>query len=575
MEQQRAVLRERCHREIVFPNNSDTIEPRFLRSDYVLTEVEASQMKILLDAEQLALAKYRKEVARLPTATDDMEKRMTELEEVIKRRHAAVSAQRRVPIELWQKIFNLIAHSSTKGGYSLKVHEFDQAKWKWQRPTLILSRVCSLWRRVALDTPSLWASISLDLSNAPGIAPWKLLGLYLQNSKQYPLRIQISDGHWARGCPRHIEDCWNTLLPHLHRCRSLDADDLSSRLVIPEGSFPNLTNLSERGHEKLYWHVALQDTPKLTQVASDFLYPLSQLPYHQLTSLAFEFLVYDNIHTLVQDVLPNCGKLESLTFKDLEDDDSTEESESHPLVDIRSLRSLSIYVTRECVGGPLEVSSPILSAVLALRAPALSNLRLTFSDPGHVERWPGSLSQFCSQNSTSLRTLSLSIIHFDTVPLHPNLVSLLQLTRNVIKLDIVLDSYPRNKSETSQYHSFLQQLLRHLFSGIQAERPLLPHLEDISITVMDSMLLCEQLVDTVLDAVHSRFSEASSVGGGASLLTEVRLVCVKTTSFDGRWERFSLSPGAAERIQGLLRHGVRVDIGEGGGGGGGGGNWFF
>ncbi|KAH6890919.1 hypothetical protein BKA70DRAFT_853264 [Coprinopsis sp. MPI-PUGE-AT-0042] len=67
---------------------------------------------------------------------------------------------------------------------------------------IILSQVCSRWRRIAAyNTPSLWARICINLFETPCLDLFKveMVVLWLQRSQPLPLSIDVSDSDWKEG----------------------------------------------------------------------------------------------------------------------------------------------------------------------------------------------------------------------------------------------------------------------------------------------------------------------------------------------------------------------------------------
>ncbi|KAK0209564.1 hypothetical protein IW262DRAFT_513666 [Armillaria fumosa] len=111
-------------------------------------------------------------------------------------------------------------------------------------PNWVITHVCRTWRSIAVSTPSLWASISIEddlLIDDPftdGRA--RLLQEYLSRSGQNPLRVTLASSY-------DIEKHMEILSPYLPRCTDLDftvtAEAINPHFTI-EGEFPNLKRLS-------------------------------------------------------------------------------------------------------------------------------------------------------------------------------------------------------------------------------------------------------------------------------------------------------------------------------------------
>ncbi|KAK0481112.1 hypothetical protein EDD18DRAFT_1203810 [Armillaria luteobubalina] len=108
----------------------------------------------------------------------------------------------------------------------------------------VITHVCRTWRSIAVSTPSLWASISIEddllVDNPFTDGKSKLLQEYLSRSGQNPLRVTLSSSY-------DIEKHMEIISPHLPRCTDLDltvtAEAINPHFTI-EGEFPNLKRLS-------------------------------------------------------------------------------------------------------------------------------------------------------------------------------------------------------------------------------------------------------------------------------------------------------------------------------------------
>ncbi|KAJ7188719.1 hypothetical protein C8R46DRAFT_847803, partial [Mycena filopes] len=101
---------------------------------------------------------------------------------------------------------------------------------------LVLCHVCSAWRRVALLTPSLWCSLSLNLERRPGA--WKaFLEGWLGRSGRLPLSLSIESSHGVRVYQYFNDHIAKLLLKDAKRWRRL-------RLDIPSSSLTKLLNVS-------------------------------------------------------------------------------------------------------------------------------------------------------------------------------------------------------------------------------------------------------------------------------------------------------------------------------------------
>ncbi|KAF9263959.1 hypothetical protein L218DRAFT_832684, partial [Marasmius fiardii PR-910] len=98
---------------------------------------------------------------------------------------AALSAHRRIPVEIWKMVFSELCLSLYD--YSFNI---------WYRspflglPATVISQVCSHWNVTSKGMPSLWSTINVNLDvSAYNVAI--LLEAYLSRSKEIPLKVRI------------------------------------------------------------------------------------------------------------------------------------------------------------------------------------------------------------------------------------------------------------------------------------------------------------------------------------------------------------------------------------------------
>ncbi|KAJ7575298.1 hypothetical protein C8J56DRAFT_975843 [Mycena floridula] len=108
------------------------------------------------------------------------------LEHHVRRCKSLLSPIRRIPTRILAHIFNLVCglnHVATTGR---------------RLPGIALGRVCSLWRRTALSTPEIWATISFQALNQPDQvydSCWEtVLANLLDRSYPHPLDISLHCG---------------------------------------------------------------------------------------------------------------------------------------------------------------------------------------------------------------------------------------------------------------------------------------------------------------------------------------------------------------------------------------------
>ncbi|KAL0063518.1 hypothetical protein AAF712_009615 [Marasmius tenuissimus] len=541
------------------------IESHFLSSNYVPTNAEISRTKMFIQEEEAALAACERGIASFHQVLEDLETRRMVLEERIKQRRDTVSVRRRIPVELWEQIFAMV-YSMKEDEYLLTLRS-SRGVLPVMAPAVALSQVCSRWRGIVLSTPGLWASISISFSSIlPSFQP--ILELYLRNSKQHPLRIELAGGSFFGSIPYDVRVLWDTIMSHIPRCESLACCHLGRRFVMPRDSLSNITTLiDDETDDCSAWQDALKDAHRLTSVTSWFLYPLHHLPYNQLASLEYRSLLHKDIERLARKVLPSCAKLKSLVLRDPVADSSHTDishgSSRSRLRTIPTLRSLSVIFS--ALEDAVDVGSSIYETIFSLKAPALTTLRLNFSQ-GQAAEWAPALVAVLAQTSASLRSLSLSIAHL-SIPRNQALSALLEVVPNLVEFDLVLERARGTTPHSMDRWAYQDFLLRHLgelFQGIWQTTTFVPKLTNISVFVANHMILTNDFVDLVFKAAESRTSALISAGVGinanVSPLASVKVTCrrLKKGKATGPWETFALSSEARERIRHLLRGGVRV-----------------
>ncbi|KAF9074261.1 hypothetical protein BDP27DRAFT_1416559 [Rhodocollybia butyracea] len=131
-----------------------------------------------------------------------------------------------LPVELLREIFMLCLPYER---WTLPMSAFTLRPLYPPRQ-LILSQVCSYWRRVALCFPDLWSTITII---SPALYHIPMVKLWLERSRQLPLTLYIN-GHnyfngqsesrdWEKACTSItvIEDVINLLRPHVRRWKSI------------------------------------------------------------------------------------------------------------------------------------------------------------------------------------------------------------------------------------------------------------------------------------------------------------------------------------------------------------------
>ncbi|KAJ7782631.1 hypothetical protein B0H16DRAFT_1356984 [Mycena metata] len=144
---------------------------------------------------------------------------------------SSIAFGRQVPVEVLEVIFRLC------------LPQTDYIVPDSKEAPLVLCRVCSAWRKVALVTPRLWCSLSLHLGRRPGA--WKtFLESWLGRSGQLPLSLSIESDPTVQVYQYFNDHIVKLLLKHAKRWHRLRLDVPSSSLTkLLNASFPLLEHL--------------------------------------------------------------------------------------------------------------------------------------------------------------------------------------------------------------------------------------------------------------------------------------------------------------------------------------------
>ena len=169
------------------PNLSLRIGTNYIPSDEELDHIKNS----ILPVPTAKLADLDLEINRIKEIYSNlMEQRQVLLTE-IEGYHNLISPARRVPIDILQEIF--LHTLPTSHNALMDPHECP----------LLLTQICSGWRRIALSTPQLWSSIHVPIppvsSSSPGRTSfWNLSGEFKNSCLSFFMNYSTSITNWLR-----------------------------------------------------------------------------------------------------------------------------------------------------------------------------------------------------------------------------------------------------------------------------------------------------------------------------------------------------------------------------------------
>ncbi|KAK0196230.1 hypothetical protein F5146DRAFT_1220801 [Armillaria mellea] len=277
--------------------------------------------------------------------------------------------------------------------------EYDDLNVK-HSPNWVITHVCRTWRSIAVSTPSLWASVSIE-DNLLIDDPFtddkaKLLQEYLSRSGQNPLRVTLSSSY---DIEKHIE----ILSPHFPRCTGLDftlAPEALNSLLTIDSEFSSLRRLSVVVEGVQNTHVLISGfgkAPHLRDVllqgidVSDF-----QLPFTKLKSFTGDMYQYADLMLFLTFASQLVTAMLEVHFLLAPSFDVL----SEPLIHTK-LRTLSLCTSVDCLH--------------SLRLPALEVFRMEQIYPrGHH-----SIAELFRESGCPLRCLYLEIAALPWSELRP------------------------------------------------------------------------------------------------------------------------------------------------------------
>ncbi|KAJ6589951.1 hypothetical protein DFH09DRAFT_885567, partial [Mycena vulgaris] len=183
-----------------------------------------------------------------------------------------------LPIEITQKIFREALPST--GPPSA-----DPPQPLSQQAPLLLTQICRDWRDIALDTPELWQSITVDSSSGP-VSPL-MVGLWMFRASNRPRDISFTTRDTERGT-----DFLEESMVYSHQWRDVELRlpmESFSDLVAYHGPFPILRSLSLSIGSQMFSEVqtiTVRDAPLLHEVTlTDFPFLAADIAWEQLTIL--------------------------------------------------------------------------------------------------------------------------------------------------------------------------------------------------------------------------------------------------------------------------------------------------
>ncbi|KAJ7614730.1 hypothetical protein DFH06DRAFT_1240768 [Mycena polygramma] len=302
------------------------------------------------------------------------------------------------------------------------------------RSPLFLGHICQRWRDIALSTPSLWTTITLDIENISKPESWlRLLDIWLTRSRQCPLYVALTDDCARPRCRAALARRFvDAIVPHHRRFRML-------RLKVGYDDLPKLQSELPLLRELHIW--PLHYSPPPTDASPLFLGAprLKTLAIHGLHHAMFPF-EWERLTTLflltracldnVAQILRMASNLTDFTvqlgrYSLTEMDDTIELPPIPPLVHLRNIVLLTMSTT----------SSTALQRQLLeiLTLPALARLEVA----AHI---PPAVADLLSRSHCPLDALEIRIVNTEYWPF---------VSSGEVKLTRAKDDFTEDVDDTS------------------------------------------------------------------------------------------------------------------------------
>ncbi|KAF7292902.1 F-box domain-containing protein [Mycena indigotica] len=343
-----------------------------LGTNYSPSDSEIAHIHSLLAQPTSRFIQLSEQIAELET------ERAT-LKSFIDSHRALLSPIRRVPVEILHRVF--LECLPNRGNCVMSTREAP----------LLLTRVCSGWRRLVQSSPALWSSLHIHLptqsSNSVSVALSEKITRRLEGVKywlafanQCPLSLSVSSTrwrgqelmdilishahHWAHFA---IQGPPNVLMP-LQRLTLDQVPQLESVLVQPTHGDSDDGTLVPHGYLTSWESVHLLQAPHLRRVVL-FDIPLGILPqrWENIVDLAVE-RVWSITTSNAVEILSLCVKLAFFRLWVREDHDESDDPHKQMRVEHRSLVVFHLILV-----GSIDITLQELSQALAL--PKLQDFR--------------------------------------------------------------------------------------------------------------------------------------------------------------------------------------------------------
>lgn len=351
------------------------------------------------------------------------------------------------------------------------IFEFCAPSWNMYNDTstytpepnpLILGSICSRWRRIAWETPTLWASLNLYISPKNYESQILLLDEWISRSGDLPLLIALSsDDEHAWSEPDAAMAAVEVIKKYASRWRSLHLQLPTicyASLPGPETVLPLLLALhidpvggqTERRHK-----VDMSHTPQIKHLGLSCVYLTSMVfQFDQVTHLCLQSFYVDECLK----VLSQSPQVVDCTLKSFIEGDDGHSLPDSPVI-LPALKTLKLDNMKDI---------PIGSLLQSIRIP--SAITLTYSCRNRIY-----VNQLCEliSRSTSLRTFSLAGMLLTS---ENSFLQLLIALKSIKEFILDVKDFPHTNASSPLTDRILQQCNPIAAAALKADC-LLPALE--------------------------------------------------------------------------------------------------
>ncbi|KAG7440120.1 uncharacterized protein BT62DRAFT_638698 [Guyanagaster necrorhizus] len=372
---------------------------------------------------------------------------------------------------------------------------------------LIISLVCSHWRRLAISTKSLWAVFSIN-PTTPSTFTLQCLRAYMSRAGDAPLTIQVLNTYRDTPARAGAFQCYRVLFDAAPRWRILGIGSIhfGQRLSHVKHHLQDLEGLSLNANCLLAAPTDIfADAPKLRILSVNVTPELIShtFPYNQITNLS----MYNQCqHRFFINFLSKFPQVRNLEFEGNIDDFSKLETPKTDLV------VQTLYI------GNVEIIPLLIRAFTFLQ---LKSITLTCNDTAELPRFVRVHKQFLELLEQPLQGLNVLVLEEIEIG-DQEMIAILRLTPSLTELSIQttdVDLAENMENCKTLRKDFVRSLI-FCPPIIQSQRPsvpnLLPKLTSLDLGLNPSPNMHEALVDMLTSRWHPR--ALASVHGRVSCL---------------------------------------------------------